>query len=297
MLFDAVIPVHKNDIRTLEHCIKGIKCNAINLRNVYYISDYEYSQNAIWCNQQLFPFKFKEIKALTYGKASIWVYQQLLKLYAPLIIPNILPNILILDCDTIFFKKVNFFEKSIPLYNLGKDLNLFKSEFYCQTTEHIKKLIPQIEKKYPEIFFNSSKDYDLLCDRFLKKLNYLSYSHKNRAKYLKSGVCNHMIFQRNIIEHLFEVVKRNDRSNDEFYKIFLRKFLNLNFVSEYNLYFYFLITYYPQSYKIRMLKYNSTSVFKPHIDMMRFKYDYCSYHSHLANDSIISRIVNKITLN
>jgi hypothetical protein len=296
MLFDAVISFHKSNIKTLEHCIKGIKTNAVNIRNVYYISDQIYSENAIWCSESIFPFSYKEIKSITYGKASIWVYQQLLKLYAPIVIPNILPNVLIVDSDTIFYKKINFFDKSLPLYNISKDLNLYKSEFFCQALLHINKLIPQIERKHPDLFFNDRKDYDLSCNRFLSKLNYYSQSDIYKARNVKSAVCSHMIFQRSVIEHLFEVVKRNDNSNDDFYKIFLRKYLNLSFVSEYNLYFYFLITYYSNKYKIRMLKYNISSNFKPHIDMMRLKYDYCSYHSHIANDSFFSKIINKITL-
>lgn len=297
MLIDVVIPVHEKDLRTIEHCIKGIKRNVQSLRNVYIVSKASYSDNAIWFDEAKFPFSYNKIKELTNGRSVGWAYQQLLKLYSPLVIPNILSNVLIVDADTIFYKKVNFFQDGIPLYNLSKDLDLYKSEFHHETCKHIKSLLPQIVTKYPEIFNNEIKTYSQTCEKFLNKLNFATIRDRGCAKYIKSAVCHHMLFQKNIIKHLFEVVRKTEKSDCEFYEIFLKKFGNLGFVSEYNLYFYFLITFHPQNYKIRMLNYKNTSIFRPLFEMMRGKYDYCSYHSYMAKDGLLEKIANKLALN
>ena len=66
-------------------------------------------------DEKIFPFTHESIaleifennnKALTYLNKSNnrigWIFQQLIKLYANFIIPNISSNMLILDADTIF---------------------------------------------------------------------------------------------------------------------------------------------------------------------------------------------------
>lgn len=248
---DVVIPAHKKDLLTLEHCIEGIKRNVANVRRIIVISKEKYSDNAEWFDEALYPFSYKEISDLVGGKNVGWNYQQLLKLYAVLVIPNILENILIVDSDTVFYRKVEFFENGLPLYNLAKDKNLDKDKFHQETLQQIKKLMPEIAEKLPE-------KYQAI-----------------------SGICHHMIFQKNVILDLMQIVEK--RYNEVFYKAFLQSRESAYGVAEYNLYFFFLVTHYAEKYKIRILKYKNTAKFYPLFERLRKKYHYCSYHSYMRS--------------
>lgn len=267
-IIDVIIPAHKKDLGTLNHCIEGIRKNIANVRRIIVISKEKYTEKAEWFDESLYPFSFQEISDLVAGSNVGWNYQQLLKLYAVLVIPNISKNVLVIDSDTVFYRKVTFFsDEGLPLYNLSKDQNLDNSNFHQTTFRHIKKILPDLSEIFPQEFENIS------------------------------GICHHMLFQKNIIEELFAAVEKVDGTGDPFYKIFLKNQENSFGVAEYNLYFYFLISHHPQSYKIRILNYKNTSDFNPIKECLRRKYHYCSYHSYMRDDteSLSQRIRKKIT--
>lgn len=267
-IIDVIIPAHKKDLGTLNHCIEGIRKNIANVRRIIVISKEKYTEKAEWFDESLYPFSFQEISDLVAGSNVGWNYQQLLKLYAVLVIPNISENVLVVDSDTVFYRKVKFFsDEGLPLYNLSKDQNLDNSDFHQTTFRHIKKILPELSEIFPKEFENVS------------------------------GICHHMLFQKNIIEELFAAVEKVDGTGDYFYKIFLKNQENSFGVAEYNLYFYFLISHHPQSYKIRILNYKNTSDFSPIKECLRRKYHYCSYHSYMRDDkeSLSHKIRKKIT--
>ncbi len=254
-VIDVVIPAHKKDLATLDFCIKGIRKNIANVRRIIVVSKEKYSDKAEWFDESRYPFSYQEISELVARQNVGWNYQQLLKLYAVLVIPEISENVLIVDSDTVFFRKVKFFSpEGLPLYNLSKDQNLDKSDFHQTTFNHIKKILPEIAQNFPKNFENVS------------------------------GICHHMLFQKHFIKELFAMVEKHDASGEPFYKIFLKNRENSFGVAEYNLYFYFLISLHPQDYKIRILKYKNTSNFSPKKESLRLKYHYCSYHSYMRDD-------------
>ncbi len=266
-VIDIVIPAHQKDVATLDYCIAGIRKNIVGVRRIIVVSKEKYTDKAEWFNEALYPFSFKEISDLVGGSNVGWNYQQLLKLYAVLVIPDISENVLIVDSDTVFYRKVKFFDNGIPLYNLSKDQNLENSDFHQTTFKHIKKILPEIVEKFPAKFENVS------------------------------GICHHMLFQKKIIQDLFARVEAVDGSGDSFYKIFLKTAENSFGVAEYNLYFYFLISGHLENYKIRILNYKNTAKFQPLKECLRRKYDYCSYHSYMRGDekTFGKKILNKIT--
>ncbi len=254
-LIDVVIPAHEKDILTLDYVIAGIKRNAKNIRRIIVVSKEKYTDKADWFDEELYPFSYKEISDILGGQRVGWHYQQLLKLYACLVIPDISENVLILDADTVFYRKVKFFSpEGSPLYNLSKDKDLDQSEFQQTTFKHIIKILPEIERYFPHKFLNVS------------------------------GVCHHMLFQRHIIEDLMKKVENTDFSGGKFYEIFLKNREGTCGVAEYNLYFYFLISCHPKNYQIRILKYKNTAKFNPWIERLRRKYHYCSYHSYMREE-------------
>lgn len=250
--FDVVIPVHKKDLSTLKYVIAGVKKNLVGCRKIITVSKEKYSDDAIWFDESLYPFSFQEVGNLVSGKNVGWNYQQLLKLYACLVIPDILPNVVVVDADTVFYRRVRFFSPdNLPLYNLCKDKNLDKSNFHQTALRHINKIMPEIAQKFPPQFEN------------------------------RSGICHHMLFQKHIIEDLFAKIEKLNDNGDKFYEIFLKQRENDCGISEYNLYFFFLISFYPKDYQIRLLKYKNTSKFHPLFEKLRAKYHYCSYHSYM----------------
>lgn len=267
-VIDVVIPAHEKDIETLNHCIHGIRKNGVGVRRIIVISKEKYTDQAEWFDESLFPFSYKDISDILSGHDVGWHFQQLLKLYSVLVIPDISENVLALDADTVFLRKVKFFsDEGLPLYNLSKDKNLENSSFHQITLNHIKKILPDIAEKLPKELENIS------------------------------GICHHMLFQKHLIEELFARVESYDVSGDSFYKVFLKNREKSYAVAEYNLYFYFLASLHAQNYKIRILKYKNTSDFNLWKYRWRLKYHYCSFHSYMRDEkkNLLQKIGNFIS--
>jgi hypothetical protein len=118
---DVVIPCDPKDLITLDLCIDGIRRQCQQVRRVIVISKQKLTDNAEWFDERLFPFRKTDIAlAMFKGNRQVaanyvstghrlgWIYQQLLKFYALYTIPEISPNVLVLDADTIFINPVQF---------------------------------------------------------------------------------------------------------------------------------------------------------------------------------------------
>jgi len=150
---DVVIPCVPKDLLTLELCIDGIKKNGKNIRRIIVLSKEPMTANAEWFSEDLFPFTKKDIALEIFhgneeGAAAFiaspmtrigWIFQQLLKLYTPFVIPNISPNVLILDSDVIFLKKIRFIEDGEPCFIPGK-------EYFTAYFEHAARLLPGLKR-------------------------------------------------------------------------------------------------------------------------------------------------------
>lgn len=145
---DVVIPCAEKDAFLLPRVIAGIKQNGALIGRVIVVSKESYTDEAEWFDEALFPFTkdavvgevFKDKKSPGKVKRGGWLYQQLLKLYAPLVIPQISSNVLILDADTIFLSPTTFLnERGGGLFNVRK--TIYKSYF-----KHAKRLIPGFKK-------------------------------------------------------------------------------------------------------------------------------------------------------
>lgn len=182
---DVVIPCASKDLETLELCIEGIKKNCRRVRRVIVVSAKPLTKKAEWFDEADFPFSKKNVAFYLNKKneketqvflnnsrsRAGWYLQQLIKLYAAFVIPEISSNILVLDSDTIFLKPVKFLNaQNGGLYNVG-------SEHHIPYFIHASKLIP----KFKKIF----KNY--------------------------SGICHHMLFQRAVLEDLFATVEKVHR--------------------------------------------------------------------------------------
>ena len=268
--FDIVIPVGPNDEAVIQNQIIYTKKNIIGYRYIYLIccnSIYTkffkkelqielQIEDCIIIPEDIFPFNIQTV-ANYHGKSERngWYLQQLLKLYAGIIIsnisnisnipniPNILDKYLVIDSDTFFLKPTTFVSENANkeikcLYNYG-------TEYHLPYFNHMKKL----------------------NDTFVKQIDD------------KSGICHHMIFETKYIKEIFKLVEHNDiklaEHNDTFYNIFL-KLVDVNEnsgASEYELYFNYMILNHPDKIQLRELNWINSNI----LDLTS-NYDYISYH-------------------
>jgi len=218
-LFDIVIPVGPKDKSIIEEQIKYTKKNIVGYRNIYLIS-YDPSILIEGCNtidENIFPFN-KNTVIEHHGKSwrNGWYLQQLLKLYAGIIIPNILDRYLVIDCDTFFLKPTEFIKNNKCLYNFGRENN---GEYF----RHMKRM---------------DEDW-------------------RRMRIKKSGICHHMIFETKYLNEIFSKIEK--KHNDLFYNVFLKlveKKLGSG-ASEYEIYFNYMLKYYPNHIIIRKLNWKN----------------------------------------
>ena len=80
--FDIVLPVHKKDIDIIEICLKYLRKNVNNNCNIYIISKNKLTDNAIWIQENIFPFSFNDISNIIGNHFRTgWYYASLLKLH------------------------------------------------------------------------------------------------------------------------------------------------------------------------------------------------------------------------
>jgi len=122
--FDIVIPVGPHDSEVIARQLEYTKKNVIGYRNIYLVAyDPALSiEGCITIPEMMFPFS-KTLVETFHGKMDRngWYLQQLLKLYAGLIIPDILERYLVIDCDTFFLKPTEFVKDGKCLYNYGTE--------------------------------------------------------------------------------------------------------------------------------------------------------------------------------
>lgn len=230
---DVVIPCHEKDMFTLDMAIDGIKKHGKNVRRVIVVSAKRLTTKAEWFDEKQYPFTKRDLlveifggdmkKLLAFESAPLcrigWIYQQFLKLYAPFVIPNISANVLVLDSDTVFLKDIAFIdENQKALFDVG-------DEYHIPYFEHAQKLL-----KAPDTIVRMFPQY--------------------------SGICNHMLFQRPILQNLFERIAGTHHT--EAWKALCHcidhKHLFGSTLSEYEMYFNFAFAQFPEKVKIRPLK-------------------------------------------
>lgn len=240
---DVVIVYHSKDNKTISHCLDGLK-HIKELRNIYCISN---ERCHYYVDEAKAPFSLKDV-ALYVGKdRSGWYFQQLLKLYAWYIIPELSETYLIVDSDTIFCNDVSFITSAgLPKYAIGP-------EYHIPYFEHIQRLIPVLNKQA-----------------------------------IHSGICHHMVFQQKYLQEMIKLVE--NIHNVPFWKCALQNVDPIHYtgsgMSEYELYFNYMLKYRPTEIELRELKWanvqdipNSKTKTIPEILNECSSLDFVSIHS------------------
>lgn len=252
---DVVIPCTEKDLSTLSYCITGIKKYGHNVRRVIVVANRRLSERAEWFDEKLFPFSKEDVAfylckqdpARTHDYLSHpqprvgWYYQQLLKFYAPFVIPDISSNVLILDSDTIFLNPVKFLNGDhAGMYHVRED---YHEPYFI----HAKKLIPNFGKVFEK----------------------------------GGAITHHMLFQRDVLSHLFKTVETHHQTDfwKAFCLCVADEDIYLSGASEYEIYFNYLFSN-SKTPRVRSLKTLDVDNLKEMMILKRKGYHAVSCHSY-----------------
>ena len=144
-MFDIVVCHGPNDDSMLDLNIQYNSVNVVGKNNIYVIT-YDCNlkrDDCIVIHESAFPFSVADVKERTSEKRYGWYLQQLIKLYAHCVIPNLSEHYLVIDCDTLFLKPTVFFENNLPLYDFG-------TEHHVPYFEHLRRVHPTFTKLVKE---------------------------------------------------------------------------------------------------------------------------------------------------
>ena len=191
MSFDIVFCLGPNDISKINKAVDCAKTNVIGFRNIYIISYYNIEvDGCIVVDENIFPF-IKEV-ANIHGirKRNGWYVQQLLKLYAGIVIPGILNSYLVIDSDTFFLRPVSFIENGIYLLNPGTEYH----EPYFVHMEKIHKSLKKVSR-YSGISHHMIFDTSLIKEIFaLTPEPFWKVFLENVTEYDGSGASEYEIY-------------------------------------------------------------------------------------------------------
>jgi hypothetical protein len=253
-VMDIVIPVAPKDKLKLKMSIDGILNNSsTNIGNVYVIAqdksiiknlNTKNKKNIIFISEKLFPFSKSDIETLINKRYpgfdhSSWYYQQLLKFYAFKVIKNLSKNFLILDSDFIFLKKIELLSQN----NVATLAYGYPFKWLLNTN------------KYPNNFISRHIIYS----------SQLVPEWSATSKF--TGIHHHMVFNQDILEHMFFLVENHHGKKLWQAFIDVADFNKWNAASEYVTYFHFAVYFYPELIKLRHLNtcdiiYDSSTDFK-----------------------------------
>jgi hypothetical protein len=230
---DVVIPCAQKDLFTLKAVVMGIRAYGVGVRRIIILSSAPLGADAEWFDEALFPFdkysialeilknRSKALRFVKEPKSRVgWIYQQLLKLYAHIVIPGISSNVLILDADTLFLNQTRFMD------DLGAVLLNVGSEYHPPYFAHMSKLLPYLKRVHPGY----------------------------------SGVTHHMLFQKSIIEDFMAQIEQfhGCPTWKAICKMIDHRELRGSSFSEYEMYFNFCLLNTDQ-WKIRALNWRNVT--------------------------------------
>lgn len=148
--YDILICLGPNDYTLLPTLLDNIRTNILGHRKIYIVTLQEiihayrsHTFNVTFIDETVFPFNKEYIENLCriQGRGG-WYLQQLIKMYAPLVITDLLDNYLMLDADVHFHTPVCFFENNRIQFNIG-------TEYHIPYFEHMIRLHPSLTKINP----------------------------------------------------------------------------------------------------------------------------------------------------
>jgi hypothetical protein len=212
-IFDIVIPIGPNDYDLIKTQIEYTKKNIIGYRNIYLIHNHDSLEieGTINISENIFQFSIETV-AKYHGKISRngWYFQQLLKLYSGIVIPNILDKYLVIDADTFFLKPTFFYENGKCLYNYG-------NEYWSPYFTHMKKLDDIFTKQYRDksgichhMIFEKKyikEIFDIVENKYNDSFYNLFLKNVNEIDFIGAGASEYEIYFNYIIYKHYDEIK------------------------------------------------------------------------------------------
>lgn len=255
-MLDVVIPAHEKDIETLDLAIDGLKDSVEDIGEVYVISKDKLTDNAKWIPESKFPFSLDDVSKIIGKHWRTCWYYQQLLKLYAQTVEEELSDSILVTDADTIFLNKIKF--------IDGDVAYYNigSEHYNPYFEHMSKLVPGLHKQMPTY----------------------------------SGITHHMVFQRDIMDSLFETVE--EYHGTEFWKAFLEctngKFSSIpqnedhsgpGRASEYEIYFNYSLLGFSDRTKIRKL--NSILAYKEYLGESNDSYDIGSR----TNDDVHIKII------
>ena len=222
-----MIPFHVNDAQTLlvNGGLKSIKKHVQGLRKVFIVAhkdchevlDGFLDEDTIFFDEDLLPFNSASFN----GKG--WVFQQAIKLLAPSFIRDMSGTFVVLDADVVLVKDINFISFS--------SLNSIR----------------QLQYVYAHAQPHGSMPFD---DLGTYGLNYLL------GKDVHAPVCavhHHMVMQKEVLHHMVSEISQTHVGRD--LPSLISEASQHGYLSEYILYFWFMLEHYRNEMNIVFLPY------------------------------------------
>ena len=231
---DVVIPYHKKDEYTIYKCLDSLH-NIKNINNVYIISAKEFIyKNVKWIDEKIFPFTKDEISNI-----NPIIPKDRSGWYYQQLLKFYIFNVPEISSNVLVLDSDVIFLKEVSFFEQGKPCYNFSSEYTPVYFENMKKLNPYFEKSV------------------------------NR-----SGICHHMLFQKNIMHEIFNLIKKD---NEEVYETILKSINDWhNGFSEYEIYFNYIFKKYPKDVILRKLEYADVGDYKQYLNS---GYHYIANHA------------------
>jgi hypothetical protein len=257
---DVFIACHEKDQDILQICVDGAKKYIKNVRRIIVASDRRLTDKAEWFDEADLPFSKKDIarefaqrdpffeESIQKKRRVGWYFKQIMNFYAPLVVPGISSNVLILDADTVFLKPVSFVDSK------GTMLQAPGTEYHKPYFEHMERFLPGLKRVY------------------------LKYS----------GISHHMLFQRAVLKDLFHLVEKHHQCKfwQAYCRSVAIKDIPSSGSADYEIYFNFVLQRSDQM-KIRPLKWTNINQLKLIKQYQKNNFDFVSCHHWLREDNKI----------
>ena len=253
LYIDAVIPTCLKDINDLSYVIKGIRKNINNIRNIYVVCHRKFKEyigdDAIFIDETIFPFSIEDVAEYIFGDRNYSTNSSrsqgwYFQQLLKLYSFKVIDGISsnILIVDS----ETIFYNRYIPIKD-NISYYTVSNEINHDYRKHIKLLIPNIN----------------IDNRF-------------------SGICHQMLFQKHILQNLFDQVETLHNMPFWIAMLYISKMNNRMYYSEYDLYFNFIFSFHKNTVKLSSNVKWDISPIIPETS----EYTYITAHNHIRNTEI-----------
>jgi hypothetical protein len=140
--YDILYCLGPKDREVFEHSLAFLRKNVLDYSRIWVVARSDPGIAGVtWVDESKYPFSVQDVNSVICDSSRAgWYFQQLLKLYAPSVIPDLHANWVVVDSDTCFLRPIRFMEDGKYL------LNTTMEENHLPYYEHMKRCHPEFQK-------------------------------------------------------------------------------------------------------------------------------------------------------